>query len=86
VHWAAVEEALAGLGWLPSSAELEYHRPVLPGHEPRLLVRPEPGQAWVWLLDSDGSTQQLASARLTRRADDQGCAVLRPIGRLTVQP
>lgn len=64
VHWAAVEEALAMLGWLPASAELEYHRPVLPGCRPQLLVTPGPDEAWAWLLDSDGSSQPLASARL----------------------
>lgn len=61
VHWKAVEQALTGLGWLPSCAELEYHRPVLPGTQPQLLVSPEQDQAWVWLLAGD---QVLASARL----------------------
>jgi acyl-ACP thioesterase len=63
VHWAAVEDALAGLGWLPASTELEYRRPVLPGLEPQLLVSPGADQAWAWLLDG---TEVLASARLGR--------------------
>jgi hypothetical protein len=27
VHWQAAEDILAGLGWLPTAAELEYHPP-----------------------------------------------------------
>jgi acyl-ACP thioesterase len=61
VHWEAVEQALTGFGWLPASAELEYHRPVLPGSQPQLLVSAQPGQASVWLLDGE---LVLASARL----------------------
>jgi acyl-ACP thioesterase len=63
VHWQAVEDVLARLDWLPASAELEYHRPVLPGHEPRLVTELTPGQASLWLLNG---LQVLASARLTR--------------------
>src|ERR1700729_239089 len=36
VHWAAVEDELAGLDWLPGRAELEYHRPILPRARPEL--------------------------------------------------
>jgi acyl-ACP thioesterase len=61
IHWAAVEDVLAGLDWLPSRAELEYHRPVLPGHDPRLLTERIDGQLSVWLCD-DG--ERLASAVL----------------------
>jgi acyl-ACP thioesterase len=64
VYWAAVEDAVAGLGWLPVAAEVEYHRPALPGCEPRLLCSPAPGEAWAWLL-TDG--HRLASARLSAR-------------------
>jgi acyl-ACP thioesterase len=67
VHWAAVEEALAQLGWLPARVDVEYHRPVLPGCEPRLLVTPEPGQAWAWLLDGGDGSRPLASAHLARQ-------------------
>ncbi|HTS96926.1 MAG TPA: acyl-ACP thioesterase domain-containing protein [Streptosporangiaceae bacterium] len=63
VYWAAVEDALAGLGWLPARADLEYHRPALPGCAPRLLVRPEPAGAWAWLLNG---ARPLGSARLAR--------------------
>jgi acyl-ACP thioesterase len=66
VHWSAVEDALAGLGWLPAAAEIEYQRPALPGTQPRLLVTDGPGQAWAWLLDGGDAKQSLASARLTR--------------------
>ena len=62
VYWAAVEDAVAGLGWLPAVAEVEYHRPALPGCEPRLLLSAAPGEAWAWLL-SDG--RPLASARMS---------------------
>lgn len=61
IHWAAVEDVLAGLDWLPSRAELEYHRPVLPGHEPRLLTDRGDGLLSVWLCH-DG--ERLASAVL----------------------
>jgi len=64
VHWAAVEDALAGLGWLPAETDIEYRRPVLPGIEPRLLVSAETDHAWAWLLSG---TEVLASARLGRR-------------------
>jgi acyl-ACP thioesterase len=62
VYWAAVEDAVAALGWLPAVAEIEYHRPALPGCEPRLLSSAAPGEVWAWLL-SDG--RRLASARLS---------------------
>jgi acyl-ACP thioesterase len=62
VHWAAAEDAVAALGWVPAVAEVEYHRPALPGCKPRLLVSPGPGEAWAWLL-TDGHL--LASARLS---------------------
>ena len=61
IHWAAVEDVLAGLDWLPSRAELEYHRPVLPGHDPRLLAERRDGQLLIWLCHDD---ERLASAVL----------------------
>lgn len=63
VHWAAVEDVLAGSGWLPTAAELEYHRPILAGHDPRLVAVLERDHLWCWLL---GGAQRLASAHLTR--------------------
>lgn len=70
VHWAAVEDVLAGLGWLPAAAELEYHRPILPASRPRLLTAPggpdgggRPGGLYIWLADGTG---RLASGWLTR--------------------
>jgi acyl-ACP thioesterase len=63
VHWAAVEDVLAILGWAPARAELEYHRPALPGSEPRLLAEPGPDHARAWLLNGG---RPLASALLTR--------------------
>ena len=63
IHWAAVEDVLAGLDWLPGVAELEYHRQILPGCEPCLAAAREPDQVMIWLL---GGGQRLASARLLR--------------------
>jgi acyl-ACP thioesterase len=63
VHWAAVEDALATQDWLPRRAEVEYHQPALPAHEPCLVTSRGTGLLCVWLLDG---TQRLASARLFR--------------------
>ena len=63
VHWAAAEDVLAGLGWLPATAELEYHRPILPGDTPQLLTSKTADQALFWLVN-DG--RRLASGRITR--------------------
>jgi acyl-ACP thioesterase len=49
-------------GWLPAFAELEYHRQILPGLLPRLVIRHEPGQVMLWLMNGG---ERLASARLT---------------------
>jgi acyl-ACP thioesterase len=62
IHWAAVEGVLAGLAAAPAAAELEYHRPILPGQQPCLVTSHEGDQVGVWLLDG---THRLASARLT---------------------
>jgi acyl-ACP thioesterase len=61
IHWAAVEDVLAGIAAAPAAAELEYHRPILPGQQPRLVTSHKGGQVGVWLLDGNS---QLASARL----------------------
>jgi len=65
VHWAAVEDELAGLDWLPGRAELEYHRPILPGAEPELVTSREPAELRAWLREGP---QRLASAWLTAAA------------------
>jgi acyl-ACP thioesterase len=65
IHWAAVEDVLGGVDWLPASAELEYHHPVLPGHDLQLLTGESDGHTYVWLCDGP---QRLASARLTAPA------------------
>jgi len=62
IHWAAVEDVLAGLDWLPARAELEYHHPILPGHDPQLLTGEDSGALYTWLCDGP---RRLASARLT---------------------
>jgi acyl-ACP thioesterase len=61
IHWAMVEDVLAQSATLPVTAELEYHRPVLRGQQPRLVTAGASGLAWAWLL---ADTQRLASARL----------------------
>jgi acyl-ACP thioesterase len=64
VHWAAAEDGLATQDWLPAAAQLEYHRPILPGTQPDLLTASgRPGQLSAWL--QSGPTR-LASIHLTR--------------------
>lgn len=64
VHWAAVEDVLTGVDWLPVFAEMEYRSPILPGEPVRVAVSEEPAQLRVWLLGGPG--QVLASACLAR--------------------
>jgi acyl-ACP thioesterase len=66
IHWAVAEDVLAGLDWLPVAAEIEYHRPLLPGTTPVLLVATGSPGACLWLTSTDG--QRFASARLTAPA------------------
>jgi acyl-ACP thioesterase len=63
VHWQAAEDVLAGLDWLPSRAEMEYHHPVLPGARLRLACQLSEGRADLWLLNDQF---RLASAQLSR--------------------
>jgi acyl-ACP thioesterase len=63
VHWAVVEDELAVTGWLPSLAEVEYHRAIMPGCLPRLVTDRQDGQTTLWLLDGQ---RVLASACLAR--------------------
>jgi acyl-CoA thioesterase FadM len=63
VHWAAAEDVLAGLGWLPVAAELEYRRPIVPGDSPQLLVSEAADVVLFWLVNGEG---RLASGRLAR--------------------
>ncbi|HSZ99572.1 MAG TPA: acyl-ACP thioesterase domain-containing protein [Streptosporangiaceae bacterium] len=63
VHWAVVEDELAVTGWLPSLAEVEYQRAIMPGCLPRLVTDRQDGQTTLWLLDGQ---RVLASARLAR--------------------
>jgi acyl-ACP thioesterase len=62
VHWAVVEDELAAAGWLPSVAEIEYQRAIMPGCVPRLVTDRQDGSTALWLLDGG---QLLASIRLT---------------------
>lgn len=63
VHWLAVEDVLAGLDWLPAAAELEYHRPILPGSRVRLITGEDGSQVRAWLAEGQ---HRLASAVLAR--------------------
>jgi acyl-ACP thioesterase len=75
IAWAAVEEVLAGDEFLarpeqPAGparlgvrAEVEYHRAVLPGCQPRLATDSGADGTALWLLDGD---HLLVSARLPR--------------------
>jgi acyl-ACP thioesterase len=61
IAWAAAEDVLATLAWLPAVAEMEYHRPMLPGCAPELLVRASDREVFAWLMDGG---DRLATARL----------------------
>ncbi|HTZ92708.1 MAG TPA: acyl-ACP thioesterase domain-containing protein [Streptosporangiaceae bacterium] len=63
VHWAVVEDELAAGDWVPSSAEMEYHRAILPGCTPELMTGRRDGETVLWLL---AGGRVLASARLSR--------------------
>lgn len=63
VHWAAVEDVLAVSDWVPAVAEMEYHRPILPGSRPLLVSDRRDREAAVWLMNGNS---MLASARLER--------------------
>ena len=65
VHWEAAEDLLAGLDWLPACAQMEYHRPIMPGDTPRLVAGQGADQVPFWLVDGEG---RLASGRLARYA------------------
>lgn len=63
VHWAAVEDLLAGRDWLPATAEVEYHRPILPGQQAELLASDHGSGVRAWLVTGG---QRVASALITR--------------------
>jgi acyl-ACP thioesterase len=63
VHWAVVEEELADGNWVPSVAEMEYHRAIVPGCTPELVTDRRDGETVLW-LQADG--RLLASARLSQ--------------------
>jgi acyl-ACP thioesterase len=79
IPWAAVEDVLAGLDWLPDEAELEYYRPVLPGCDPYLAASYEKDEVSLWLLDGP---QRLASARLAKGARSRDRRAVRAVPRL----
>jgi prepilin-type processing-associated H-X9-DG protein len=59
IAWAAVEDLVAREHWQPGHAEVEYHRPMLPGCEPRLVAEGGELDRAMWLM-ADGHV--LASA------------------------
>jgi acyl-ACP thioesterase len=63
VHWAVVEDELAAGNWVPSVAEIEYHRAIVPGCTPQVVTDRREGETVLWLR-ADG--RLLASARLSQ--------------------
>jgi acyl-ACP thioesterase len=63
VHWAAVEDELTVSGWIPSIAEMEYHRAIMPGCNPVLVTDRRDREAAIWLMNGESL---LASAWLER--------------------
>ena len=63
VHWAVVEDELAAGAWVPSVAELEYHRAIVPGCTPQVVADRREGETALWLLSGK---HVLASARLAQ--------------------
>ena len=63
VHWAVVEDELAAAAFVPSVAEIEYHRAILPGCTPQLATERRDGETLLWLL---AAGRMLASVRLSR--------------------
>jgi len=63
VHWAAVEEELWARNWVPSVAEMEYHRPIEPSCAPELVTERRDGETVLWLV---AGGRMLASARLSQ--------------------
>jgi acyl-ACP thioesterase len=63
IHWVAIEDVLTDLDWLPLQAEMEYHRQIMPGSVPSLVVNKGDDYASIWLVEG---THRLASARLGR--------------------
>jgi acyl-ACP thioesterase len=62
IAWAAVEDLVAEVGREPVQVEVEYHRAMLPGCEPRMLLAGDDHERLMW-LQADGHL--FASARLT---------------------
>lgn len=63
VHWEVVEDELAAGDWLPSVAEVEYQRAIMPECLPRLITGRGADRTTLWLLEGD---RVLASALLIR--------------------
>lgn len=62
IHWAVVEDVLADLGCVPSAAELEYHRAILPGRAPRLVTERREGEVLLWLVEGFASPSATPAA------------------------
>ena len=51
ISWAAIEDELARVAWVPDRAEVEHNQAITASDEaPRLVVRPGEHQLQVWLL------------------------------------
>jgi acyl-ACP thioesterase len=60
-HWEAVEDEIARLDWLPTSAEIEYHEAIVATDRPSVVRRRTEGGLDLWLLQEG---RLFASARL----------------------
>jgi acyl-ACP thioesterase len=63
VHWEVVEDELAATDWLPSMAEVEYQRAIMPGCRPRLITDRDADRTVLWLVEGG---RVLASALLIK--------------------
>lgn len=63
ISWAAVEDELSHLDWLPQRAEVEHNDAITPGDAPRLARGPSDAGLDLWLV---ASGRALTSARLLR--------------------
>lgn len=49
-HWEAVEDEIAQLDWLPTSAEIEYHEAIVATDSPSVVRRQTTGGLDLWLV------------------------------------
>lgn len=62
ISWAAVEDELCRVDWLPATATLEHHQAIGPDDQPRLAASRRGRGLDVWLVDPSG--RMLSAAHL----------------------